>query len=123
MNKYVWAEATQDYWPEIKTIMAPSYKDAVEKLIIKYGTELDDDKILDSIDDWQQLSEYLNDKYTIDYHIKAFEKVFRMYGNIIVKYGRYVPNQKPHYDELLGILLASDNQYAKGYNLNGKNHN
>jgi hypothetical protein len=65
MNKYIWAEATQDYWPEIKTIMAPSYKDAVEKLIIKYGTELDDDKILDSIDDWQQLSEYLNDNYTI----------------------------------------------------------
>ena len=65
MNKYVWAEATQDYWPEIKTIMAPSYKDAVEKLIIKYGTELDDDKILDSIDDWQQLSEYLNDNYII----------------------------------------------------------
>ena len=65
MNKYVWAEATQDYWPEIKTIMAPSYKDAVEKLIIKYGTELDDDKILNSIDDWQQLSEYLNDNYTI----------------------------------------------------------
>ena len=65
MNKYIWAEATQDYWPEIKTIMAPSYKDAVEKLIIKYGTELDDDKILDSIDDWQQLSEYLNDNHTI----------------------------------------------------------
>lgn len=65
MNKYIWAEATQDYWPEIKTIMAPSYKDAIEKLIIKYGTELDDDKILDSIDDWQQLSEYLNDNYTI----------------------------------------------------------
>ena len=65
MNKYIWAEATQDYWPEIKTIMAPSYKDAVEKLIIKYGTELDDDKILDSIEDWQQLSEYLNDRYNI----------------------------------------------------------
>ena len=65
MNKYVWAEATQDYWPEIKTIMAISYNDAVEKIIIKYGTELDDDKILNSIDDWQQLSEYLNDNYTI----------------------------------------------------------
>jgi hypothetical protein len=65
MNKYIWAEATQYYCPEIKTIMAPSYKDAVEKLIIKYGTELDDDKILDSIDDWQQLSEYLNDNYII----------------------------------------------------------
>ena len=65
MNKYVWAEATQDYWPEIKTIVASSYNDAVEKLIIKYGTELDDDKILNSIDDWEQLSEYLNDNYTI----------------------------------------------------------
>ena len=65
MNKYVWAEATQDYWPETKTIMAISYNDAVEKIIIKYGTELDDDKILNSIDDWQQLSEYLNDNYTI----------------------------------------------------------
>ena len=65
MNKYIWAEATQDYWPEIKTIMATSYKDAVEKLVIKYGTELDDDKILDSIEDWQQLSEYLNDRYNI----------------------------------------------------------
>lgn len=65
MNKYVWAEATQDYWPEIKTIMATSYNDAVEKLIIKYGTELDDDKILNSIDNWEQLSEYLNDNYTI----------------------------------------------------------
>ena len=65
MNKYVWAEATQDYWPEIKTIMATSYNDAVEKLIIKYGTELDDDKILNSIDDWEQLSEYLNDNYAI----------------------------------------------------------
>ena len=65
MNKYVWAEATQDYWPEIKTIMATSYNDAVEKIIINYGTELDDDKILSHIDDWEQLSLYLNDNYTI----------------------------------------------------------
>lgn len=34
-------------------------------------------------------------------------------GNIIVKFGRYIPNQKPHYDDVLGIDLASDNQYAK----------
>lgn len=32
---------------------------------------------------------------------------------VIVKYGRYVPGQKPHYDEVLGINLASDNQYAE----------
>jgi hypothetical protein len=65
MNKYVYAEATQDYWPQIKTISAKSYNDAVEKLIMQYGNELDDDKILDTIEDWDQLSEYLNDNYTI----------------------------------------------------------
>ena len=35
------------------------------------------------------------------------------YPNIIIKYGRFRPNQEPHYDEVLGIKLASDNQYAK----------
>lgn len=37
----------------------------------------------------------------------------KLYQNIIIKFGRYRPNQKPHRDELLGIDLASDNQYAK----------
>lgn len=35
------------------------------------------------------------------------------FDNIIVKYGRYIPGQKPHYDEVLGVFLASDNQYAE----------
>ena len=52
--------------------------------------------------------------------LRAFEKMFRMYGNIIIKYGRYIPDQQTHYDELLGIRLASDNQYAKGYRLDGR---
>ena len=37
----------------------------------------------------------------------------RQFPNIIIKYGRYIPNQTPHYDNLLGVKLASDNQYAK----------
>ncbi|MEE3343904.1 MAG: hypothetical protein VZS44_07440 [Bacilli bacterium] len=32
---------------------------------MQYGNELDDDKILDTIEDWEQLSEYLNTNYTI----------------------------------------------------------
>ena len=36
--------------------------------------------------------------------------------NIVIKYGRFRPNQTPHYDEVLGVNLASDNQYAKRYN-------
>ena len=33
--------------------------------------------------------------------------------NIIIKFGRFIPNQQPHHDEVLGIKLASDNQYAE----------
>ena len=32
--------------------------------------------------------------------------------NIIVKFGRYVPGQLPHMDDVLGVELASDNQFA-----------
>lgn len=35
------------------------------------------------------------------------------YKNIIVKYGRYIPNSESRYDEVLGIVLASKNQYAE----------
>lgn len=34
------------------------------------------------------------------------------YDNIVVKFGRYVPGQQPHFDAELGVMLASDNQYA-----------
>lgn len=37
----------------------------------------------------------------------------RKFSNIIIKFGRYIPDQKPHYDEILGVNLASDNQYAE----------
>lgn len=36
------------------------------------------------------------------------------YG-VVVKFGRFRPNQEPHYDEVLGVKLASNNQYAKEY--------
>lgn len=39
----------------------------------------------------------------------------KSFGNLIVKYGRYIPNAPRRYDEILGITLASDNQYAKYY--------
>ena len=35
------------------------------------------------------------------------------YPNIYVKFGRFVPDQTPHFDEVLGVKLASDNQYGK----------
>ena len=59
MNKYVYAEATEDYWPTIKTIEARSYNDAVDKIINKYSTELDDDSLL-KFDNWDDFREELN---------------------------------------------------------------
>ena len=40
-------------------------------------------------------------------------EMIQPYTNIIVKYGRFVPGQDPHFDDVLGVNLASDNQYAK----------
>lgn len=37
------------------------------------------------------------------------------FGNIVVKFGRFVPHQTPHYDDVLGVKLASDNQYAERF--------
>lgn len=34
-------------------------------------------------------------------------------NNIIVKFGRFIPNQKHRFDDVLGIELVSENQYAK----------
>lgn len=65
MNKYIYAECPLDYWPFIKTIMANSYGDAVEKLIKKYGEEFDDEFIITDVDDFKHLREYLNDKYYV----------------------------------------------------------
>ena len=44
------------------------------------------------------------------------EYLKKMYSNIIIKFGRYVPGQEPHYDDILGIKLASNNQYAERLN-------
>ena len=34
------------------------------------------------------------------------------YDNIIIKFGRFIPNEKSHKDKLLGVELASPNQFA-----------
>ena len=33
--------------------------------------------------------------------------------NVIVKFGRFLPGHQPHYDPVLGVKLASNNQYAE----------
>ena len=51
--------------------------------------------------------------YTEEELQKSKSLVFLENKNIIVKFGRFIPNQSLHYDNVLGVNLASDNQYAK----------
>ena len=37
------------------------------------------------------------------------------YKNIIIKFGRFIPNKPSRFELLLGVELASDNQYAKEF--------
>ena len=47
-------------------------------------------------------------RYELEDELKELSK----FVNIIVKYGRFVPNEIPHYDDVLGVNLSSNNQYA-----------
>ena len=54
---------------------------------------------------------YTEEEITINY--QNYYLTLQKYPNIIIKYGRFVPDQKAHFDEVLGVNLQSDNQYAK----------
>lgn len=45
--------------------------------------------------------------------IKSQIQTLAKYKNIIIKFGRYIPDSHSRYDEVLGVTLASDNQYAE----------
>lgn len=53
--------------------------------------------------------------YTGYYSHEIKDELYKLkqYENIIIKFGRYIPNHNPHYDEVLGINLVSDNQYGE----------
>lgn len=80
---------------------------------------------LDSFDELSKFILYLRDQYHCNDDVVIYtgynkEEIpqnyieeLSNYINVIIKYGRYIPDQKPHYDEVLGVNLASDNQYAE----------
>jgi len=71
--------------------------------------------ILEFIDEFRKV---LNDEivvYTGFDESEIYDKItlLSQYKNVVMKFGRFIPNQEPHYDETLGVNLASDNQYAR----------
>lgn len=45
--------------------------------------------------------------------IQDFIRKVQPLRNIVFKFGRFIPGHKPHHDDVLGVDLASDNQYGK----------
>lgn len=45
--------------------------------------------------------------------ILSMVNAMKCFENIIIKFGRYIPDQEKRYDEILGVFLASPNQYAE----------
>lgn len=39
--------------------------------------------------------------------------ILEKYKNIIIKFGRFIPNKAPHTDKVLGITLTNPEQYAE----------
>lgn len=107
---------------EIKDIVKRYINNPITEAIVCQGLEP-----LDSINDLIELlytirvEYHCNDDIVIYTGYNKNEGVAEVlstikYPNIIVKYGRFIPNQKPHYDKVLGVNLASDNQYAEVLN-------
>ena len=48
--------------------------------------------------------------YPLELDIKI--KELKRFKNIIIKFGRYIPNSLSRYDDVLGVTLASNNQFA-----------
>ena len=72
----------------------------------------------DLIDLVSMLREYTYDDIVIytGYNKSEIEKYIeylKEYKNIIIKFGRFIPDSEQKYDEVLGVTLASSNQYAE----------
>ena len=78
----------------------------------------------ESLDDVVEFIKTFREEYSRDDDIVIYtgyteEEVFpyldylKQFNNIIVKFGRFIPNDKPYYDIFLGVELASSNQYAR----------
>lgn len=45
--------------------------------------------------------------------IPAIITQLKKYKNVVVKFGRFIPDRPKRYDDILGVTLISDNQYAE----------
>lgn len=102
-----------------------SIQDIVERYLHNPITEAVVMQGLEPFDSWDDLLELIkqlrmncdNDIviYTGYYKEEIADKMdlLSKYKNIIIKFGRFLYNDKPIFDDVLGVTLASSNQYAE----------
>ena len=104
----------EDIEMDISDIVIRYLNNPITESVVMQGLE-PFDSWNDLIELVKQLRESTDDDiviYTGYYKNEVIEKINELskYTNIIVKFGRYIPNQEKHYDEVLGVYLASSNQ-------------
>lgn len=108
---------------------APSHNIPINKIINMYrGNPLTEAIVLQGLEPFDTLDDTLNfikefrkvsnDDIVIftgyqESEIKQILTILKKYDNIIIKFGRYIPDKESVFDDILGITLASPNQYAK----------
>lgn len=117
------------YCQNSKLINEPDIEISIDELEIRYITNSLTHAIvcggLEPFDSWDDLLAlvqnfriYTEDPIIIytgytEKELKDKIEILKLYENILIKFGRFIPNKQPHLDKLLGVKLASPNQYAK----------
>ena len=108
---------TYDYQP--KEIISAYLKDDLAQALVIQGLEPLDNRWFPEL--WDFLVEFRKNSadpiiiYTgfKEEEVGSIIELLQKLPKVIVKFGRYIPDQESHYDEVLGVNLASPNQYAR----------
>lgn len=108
-----------DYDCDIREIVQSYINNPITEAVVMQGLEP-----IDSIGDVVEFISVLRIDYKCDddvviytgyneEEISSEKLILKDFKNIILKFGRFIPNSKEVFDEVLGVNLASDNQYAR----------
>ena len=75
----------------------------LKELITEFSSQCKDDIVIYTGYNCNEISGF----------VKILSEITEGNNTLIIKYGRFIPGQEKHYDDVLGVYLASDNQYAK----------
>lgn len=111
---------------------SPIHNVAPDELINRYLTNPITSAVvcggLEPFDSWKELYEFIilfrkriDDDFVIytgyyPHEIKDKIEKLKQFKNIIIKFGRFIPDKTSCYNDVLGVNLASDNQFAKRIN-------